>query len=64
MADDKTPSTAPTSSPAADAEPPEPQGRAHYSDPRLIPGGAQGSIHEIGMSAMDPDDVPGADETP
>jgi len=64
MADDRTASTAPTTSPAAEAKPPEPVERAHYSDPRLIPGGAHGSTHEIGMSAVDPDDVPVADETP
>ena len=64
MPDDQATATAAPSGPPAEARPPEPQERAHYSDPRLIPGGAQGSTHEIGMSAVDPDDVPVADETP
>jgi len=37
----------------AEAEEPEP-----YSDLRLIPGGRRGARAEIGMSAMDRNDVP------
>jgi hypothetical protein len=42
----------------------EPKQRPNTADPRLIPGGAHGSAHDIGMPAIDPDAVPVADETP
>ncbi|HEX2458141.1 MAG TPA: hypothetical protein VHI99_30880 [Vicinamibacterales bacterium] len=64
MSDDKPTSSAPKADPAAETRPPEPGARAHTGDPRLIPGGAHGSSIEIGMSALNPDDVPVADETP
>jgi hypothetical protein len=57
--------TATSSASKSTPEPrPEPKHRPYTADPRLIPGGANGSAHDIGMSAVDPDAVPVADETP
>jgi len=50
--------------PSANLKPSEPKERPNTADPRLIPGGAHGSTSDIGMSAVDPDAVPVADETP
>ena len=64
MSDDNLTSSAPKANPPAQQTSTVPKERPQSADPRLIPGGAHGSTHDIGMSAMDPDDVTVADETP
>ena len=64
MSNEPSKSSTAKADPAADPKPSEPKERPHPADPRLIPGGAHGSTSDIGMSAVDPDDVPVADETP
>jgi hypothetical protein len=52
---------APTKAPETQAAAEE---RVSPTDPRAIPGGAQGARAEIGMSAMDRADVPSGAEKP
>ena len=60
MDEHKRTSTGSTVDPPVEPGPSDPKMQFHYSDPRLIPGGAHGSPREIGMSAVDPDEVPAA----